>query len=81
MDGMLMGPPAVDLARDPNMPSKAEQLRVLALQLSTQVMVEMIRTAAGTQYKGGSLDIGVTPDNYGAHIAKAAEAMEKYLRK
>ena len=74
-DGPLfMGPPqvpAIDLARDPNMPSKREQLRVLCLQLATQAVLTVSGHGDGGQ--------AVAPDQVGTRIVGAAEAMEKYL--
>lgn len=78
-DALFMGPPQVpgiDLgARDPNIPSKREQMRLVCLQLATQAVL----TTSEHQYKHDL--VPVSPLEVGKTIVGAAEAMEKYLTK
>lgn len=76
-DIFMPGPqmvPGVDLAsvgRDPNIPSKKEQMRMMALQVAANVVATIASSERG-------LD-GITHDNIGRTISNTAEPMFKFL--
>jgi hypothetical protein len=69
MNDMLLGPPAVDLARDPNVPSKKEQIRMAAAGMVTNILTEHIRANPGA----------VNATEIGTLVAAGAEKIEKFV--
>jgi len=63
---MPMGPPHVDLARDPNAPTKAEQYKILCIQTVAQVLTANPST--------------IDPKTIGTDISKAAEVLYKLVK-
>lgn len=59
--------PGVNLAQDPNMPSKKEQMRLIALQTVTQLCLN------------GAIDLKISEREAGAAIVGHSQAIEKYL--
>ena len=67
-DSLFLGPPqvaGVDLARDPNMPTKAEQYRILCVQTVAQVLATNPET--------------INPKTIGSDIKAAADVLYKYV--
>lgn len=65
---LFLGPPqvaGVDLARDPNMPTKAEQYRILCVQTVAQVLASSPET--------------INPKTIGTDIKQAADVLYKYV--